>query len=225
MALVKKGSIDFPKIQPGGSIVVNNDGTIESSLTYKAESLDDLLEIGDLHPYDTRMECYQKAITYNSLGYITCQASFFGIEGATTARQLTYTGGTNSDPIEVHPAFESIIAGTASAPKNDAIFDEDTEEFIGFSKGELQGVQYYLTPTSTITLTYWTQSAPDIKLLQIQSRPPGTEGLILPNVENWLLVAAPVRNVGSYYQISEQWLGSADRANDVKGWSPEIYYQ
>ena len=208
--------------QPGRTIIKKNDGTFEGNITFKSDSKTDFPEIGDLHPDNGNLECYNLAVTSNSLGLYTCQASYFGIEGSKTDPQVQYTGGSQSEPIETFPDFNLTVtglAGTAANPNNDAVFDEETGEFIGFMDGELQGVQYYLVPSNTISVTYWQDTPPEVELMLIRSRPPGTQSFILPPVANWLLTASPVRSVGNFYQVSETWLGSAPGV----GWNSAIY--
>ena len=225
MARVDKGSTLLESVmQPDRSIVEKNDGTLEGSIIFKSTDADNFPEIDDLHPDDDRLECYNKALTYNSNGLITCQASYFGI--IRSIYQISYTGGSNSDPIETHKDFTATIGGTAALPKNDASFDEDTEEFLGFPKGDLQGVQYYLTSSNTLTISYWMDSPPNLSsIMSVVNDPQSVGSRVVTNplelpvlVRNWLMVSIPVRRVGNFFQVTEQWMGSGE-----DGWNNKIY--
>lgn len=225
MARVKKGdALTDAIMQPDRSIVEKNDGTLEGSITFKSDDVENFPDIDDLHPDDDRLECYNKTITYNANGLITCQASYFGI--IPSVYQISYTGGSNSDPIETHKNFTASIGGSADLPKNDASFDDDTGEFLGFPTGDLQGVQYYLTSSNTLTISYWMDDTPNLDaVMSVVSNPQTVAGRVVVNplalptlVKNWLMVAIPVRRVGNFYQVTEQWMGSGE-----DGWKPLIY--
>ena len=240
MAIVIKGSdLSTPEMQPDRSIVEKNDGTLEGVVIFKGSSdvpypSDSSTPSGiwpaieDTHPDDDRLECYNLAFTEGPNGITTCQASYFGV--VPSQYQVSYTGGSNSEPIETHPNFTS-LAGTASSPNNDAEWDEETGEFIGFTDGQFQGIEYYLTPSNTLTISYWLDQAPNLTALMSVYRNPltlgsgsdagreDTSGIVLPsNVLNWLLVSIPTRKVGNFYQVTEEWIGSG-----LRGWNTLIY--
>jgi len=230
MARVIKGEIEDIFIQPDRSINEKNDGTLEGQVVYKCqkEQESDLPVIGTPHPDTTLMECYNISKTHNSNGLITATASFFGLTASQTDPVISYSGGNNQEPIETHPDFITELAGTSSAPKNGAIFD-DNGEFLRFGGGAqdtneppFRGVEYYLTPSTQITLSYWTDKVPTLKdRLHIYDKISGVSGQELktpPDVENFLLLDTPYRQVGSYYQVTEQYLGSGP-----DGWNEKIY--
>ena len=220
---ISKGASITAKVRQADSgIVINSDDTMEAAITWRAVAKDDLPIVGELHPDSDKLECYNTTYTYNSLGYVTCAASYFGITGTVTTKQVSYTGGGSSEPIETYPGFSGNVfglGGNVGNPNNGAFFDEETGQFLGFASGSLQGIQYYLTPSNTLTISYWMDSAPTVNLMQTAGIPPGSESLVLPDVPNWLLISSPVKNVGSVYQVTEQWLGSGPR-----GWNSYIYY-
>lgn len=241
--MIKGDDLKDPVMQPDRSIVEKNDGTIEGVVVFKAEKnlrssgnrwwgrdrvYDKFPEINDEHPDDDRLQCYNLAFTNNPNGIITCQASYFGV--IPSQYQVSYTGGSNSEPIETHPNF-AYLAGTVSNPKPNAKWDTETGEFISFTDGEYQGLEYYLTPSNTLSITYWLDRTPNLKaLMSVYGNPltlateddegrENTSGIVLPNVKSWLLVSIPTRKVGNFYQVTEQWIGSGN----LKGWNKLIY--
>lgn len=211
-------------IQPNRSITEKNDGTLEGSVVLRCEKNKEsqLPEIGDTHPDDDRLEMYQFSKVYQSTGIVEMTGSFFGLISSETEPEISYSGGQNNDPIDTHPSFE-VFAGTPAAPLNGAKFDADSEEFIGFfesaSAGEpnFRGTQYYLTPSSLITLSYWTDSVPTLK--KRMSVHDEVSGFKKPDdVKDFLLVDTPYRQVGSFYQVTEQYIGSGPN-----GINREIY--
>jgi len=217
-------------IQPDRSVNETNDGTLEGRVTYRCDKEDEALlpQIGDEHPDDSRLECYNVSKSYNSNGLVTATLSFFGIaQTPETEPVISYTGGQNNDPIETHPNFAD-FAGTADVPLNGASFDDDGR-FTGFLEDtyddttpQFRGLEYYLTPSTQITVSYWTDKVPNLKTrLQVYTKIPGVGGrdLKVPeDVENFLLLDTPFRQVGAFYQVTEQWLGSGPQ-----GWNTEVY--
>lgn len=218
--------LDEPIKQADSSFSIKNDGTIEATTTYKTESqyIDSLPQVGDEHPEDSRIKCYERRITYDSLDLITCACSYFGIAAKKQSDPtFDYVGGVNSDPIETHNRFNN-IAGDSTTPQNGARFDEQTNEFLGFAgadAGKFAGVSNFLTPAVNVNVTYWTTEKPDLSLRMKQYDVPEIGKDIfrkMPTVKNYLLVDMPYRQVGDLYQVTEQYMGSGDR-----GWIPKIY--
>ena len=211
--------------QTDSSYVIKNDGTIEASLTFTVDKANMYLlpAIDDKHPEDSRLQCYNKAITYGNLNIITCVCSYFGIAANTTSDpSFDYQGGTSSEPIETHDRFD-VFAGNSAAPKNGAVFEDDGsfKHFAGDGAGSLLGVQYYLTPAVNVSVTYWTTKKPNLSnRMTIYKEPEIGKDLFkrVPNVINYLLVDMPYRRVGNLYQVTEQYMGSGSR-----GWNTTIY--
>ena len=223
--MIKKGQLDGAVKQVDSSYVIKNDGTIEASLTFTADvqDIDDFPDIDDDHPDDFRLQCYNKNVTYAAAELVTCTCSYFGIEGTKTEPVVSYDGGTNNDPIETHPGFDT-LGGTLAAPVNGATFDEESGLFVGFTgagAGELLGVQYYLTPANNVSVSYWTTRKPNLnRRMDVVTRPEiGRKTFYKPpNVKNYLLVDMPYRTQGNLYQVTEQYMGSASG-----GWNRTIY--
>lgn len=229
MSRTDKGDIDGNVImQPDRSIGEKNDGTLEGQIVYKCDKqyVSLLPNIGDPHPDDSRLECYDINKTHNSNGLVTATASFFGLTASTTDPVISYSGGQNQEPIETHPDFAN-FAGDVTAPLNGAQFVSDTSaddygQFIGFEGTSFQGIEYYLTPSTNITLSYWTDKAPSLKnrmKIYPYIRGINSSQLRVPSdVDDFLLLDTPYRQVGSFFQVTEQYMGSGP-----DGWNKSIY--
>jgi len=232
------GGIDTQiSLQPGRTINEKNDGTLEGQAIFKCDKsyVDNIPKLKSLHPDDDRLEAYDISKTYNSNGLVTVVVSYFGLTASKTDPVITYSGGQNNEPIETHPNFVK-FAGTVNAPLNGAKFvteGEDRGAFIGFTedtagedaaldKKQFRGIEYYLTPSTQITVSYWQDKVPALKdRLTITKRIKGinSQDLKKPsNVKDFLLLDTPYRQVGSFYQVTEQYLGSGPA-----GWNDEIY--
>jgi hypothetical protein len=228
MSRVTKGELAEVVLQPDRSINEKNDGTLEGQVVYKCDraNVSRLPRIGAPHPDDSRLEAYNISKTYNSSGLVTSTISYFGLISSTTDPVITYSGGQNQEPIETHPNFAE-FAGTVTAPLNGAKFVTDTTEpdygaFIGFTGTSFQGIEYYFTPSTNITLSYWTDKAPSLKnrmKIYPYIRGINTSQLRVPSdVDDFLLLDTPYRQVGSFFQVTEQYLGSGP-----DGWNQSIY--
>ena len=253
MRVIKGNNLQDAVAQPGRTIVESSDGTLEGVVVWKVDSslvpvadstttkilpmvaLGDG-EPGDLHPDDSRLECYNRTLSYGTNGILTCTASYFGLVQSQTDYQLSFTGGTQVDRIETHKDFED-FAGTSAVPLNGAQFDEDTGEFIAFTEftdggadvsnsGEFSnflGVQNYLVPSTTITLSWWQDSVPrPSKLAVVTDTLPRVEDTRKPKgVKNFLLINETYNQVGNFYQVTQNYLGSS--VDGGKGWNKTIY--
>jgi hypothetical protein len=169
-----------------------------------------------LHPRDTRLVCESLSLTYKTLGKAEIVASYIGLNQDPTIPRVEFAGGSGQDPIETHPDFVK-FAGTIDDPKNNARFDDETGEFIGFFNGELQGVTSYIVPSTIVNLTYYTTSVPSLERVgKIKSSLPNFRRP--PNVKNYLLMAMPYRQIANIYAVTEQYLGSGEG-----GWNKKIY--
>lgn len=229
-------------MQTGRTIIENQDGTMEGTVTWKADSTDlnaksvDSSDIfpkiatndgrpGDIHPDDDRLECYNRTITFGSHNIATCVASYFGLKESETPPTITFTGGVTTEPIETHPNFKTF--GTQA---NGAQFDDD-DRFLRFSifvggtdnrkdSANFYGVTSYLTPSTNITLSWWSTRKPTpSKLASITPFLPKEARARKPTgVADYLLLSESIKQVGNFYQITQQYMGSI-----LSGWNPEIY--
>lgn len=213
MAIKIKGSIgeNGYAIQPGFSLTEKNDGTIEGQVVFICDrsNFNNLPQIGSAHPTDTRCELYNREISYLTLDRIQMTGSYFGLVADETEAIINYTPNTNQEPITSHPEFEE-FAGTAEDPINGATFDEDTGEFLGFydlAVKDLFGVMYYLTPATILSRTYWTKSVPSLN--KRMKRISTIKNFRKPeDCKEFLIVDYPYRQIGSFYQVTEQIMGS-----------------
>ncbi len=222
MAVIKKGrTTGSYTIQPGYSLVEKNDGSIEGTVVYECDraQVASLPRIGSAHPSDSRCECYNRVAEYTGLEKVRMTASYFGLIASKTQAVLDCTTNADREPIETHPDF-STLAGTKDSPANGAEFDEETGEFLGFfdpDVTELYGARSYFTPSTMVSLSYWQNSVPSMrKLMSISSSIPGFKKP--DGVKDFLLIGMPYRQIGSFYQVTEQYLGSGPN-----GWSNKIY--
>lgn len=228
MAIKTKGDIkDYyvngVVMQPGFELTYKNDGTIEGQVVFECavENERNLPGLGYVHPRDSRCECYTFSKRYLPLNKIQMTASFFGLTSSTTDSIISYTPNTNQDSVTSHPDFKE-FAGTSGEPKNGAKFDDETGEFLGFfdpDKKDLFGVEYYLTPATLLSTTHWQRSVPRLsKRMTIRS---SISGFNKPSgVKEFMLLDSPYRQVGSFYQVTEQWMGSGPA-----GFSRKLYPQ
>lgn len=226
MPLQKKGSVtefyaDGVAIQPNYSLVEKNDGTIEGNVIFECDVsyFANLPRMKSAHPRESRCEIYNREITYMGLKKVRLTASYFGLVSSKTDPIISYTPNTDKEPIETHPLFQE-FAGTRSSPKNGAKFDDDTGEFLGFydqSIKDLFGTAHYLVPATMVSLTYWQSSVPSLtKRMSIKA---SISGFRKPSdVKDFLLLDIPYRQIGSFYQVTEQYLGSGPN-----GFSKKIY--
>lgn len=149
--------------------------------------------------------------------------SYFGLQSRKTDPIINYTPNTNQDSVTSHPDF-SAFAGTADSPNtgNGATWNEETGEFLGFfnpAVTDLFGAEFYLSPASLLTLSYWTDRVPTLKQrMLIQT---DVQGFKKPaDVAELMLLDTPYRQVGSFYQVTEQWMGSGPN-----GFSRKLYPQ
>lgn len=221
MSIKIKGKIVGVQIQPDYTLTEKNDGTIEGTVDFICDisNFASLPRMGAPHPREPRCEIYNRDITYLPLDRVKLTASYFGLIAPKTNPTLAYSPNTDKESIETHPLFQE-FGGTKASPKNGAKFDSETGEFLGFydqTIKDLFGVRHYLTPSTMVALTYWTSSVPSInKRMTIRSSVPGFRKP--SDVKDFLLLDIPYRQIGSFYQVTEQYLGSGPN-----GWSEKIY--
>ena len=225
MALIKHGD-DGLFIQPNRTISEKEDGTLSGSVLYEGTQGDFLPNIGSPHPDDTRLELVEGTRTYMPNGKIQLQASYFGLVSSTTTKAISYAGSQGSDPIEAHPNFNYFAGPTnKGGGLNGAQFETEVNpdgdeyyRFLGFfGGGDFSGVSSYLTAGTQVSVTYWTDKIPKLnnRMTIVQKIPGFTTP---PDVGNFLFLDSPYRQVGSFYQVTEQYLGSGQR-----GWNALIY--
>ena len=242
MRVDKGDNIVVAVMQPGRTIVESQEGTLEGSVTWKADVGDLTPETvdssnlfptiattngdpGSNHPDDDRLECYNRTITFGNNNIATCVASYFGLTLPQTAQTMSFTGGVTTEPIETHPNFSTF--GTAA---NGAQFDDDGR-FLRFSEfvsgstnsgtsANFYGVTSYLMPATNITISWWSNAKPTpSKLATVTSFLPYEANVRKPKgVKDFLLLSESIKQVGNFYEITHQYMGSVS-----PGWSTKIY--
>jgi len=106
--LITKGDATGLILQPGATVSVKIDETVEASASYKATASADLEfedydppALGDDHPFEKSAKCYNITETLNQAGIITYDCAYFGLLGERKRSELeiAYSGGTSSDPL------------------------------------------------------------------------------------------------------------------------------
>tara|TARA_B100000927_G_scaffold285570_1_gene275836 strand:+ start:256 stop:948 length:693 start_codon:yes stop_codon:yes gene_type:complete len=181
------------------------------------------VQVGDSHPIDPIAMAYKWGYRFDVGGYIITEVDYIGLQSGPTNYYVEYTGTVQEEPIETHDKFVSDIGGTVSNPKNQAIFDAKTGEFIGFpgnAPNDLGGVKGYLSPSITARVTYYAYGPKkgNINDLGNKSNPP----VNLPKHQsgaNWLLVGVSFREFATItVQVTEEYMLSGR-----KGWNDLIY--
>lgn len=225
MALQKQGNIrDYyangVAIQPGYKLTEKDDGTIAGTVNFECDRDDvgRLPQVGSSHPADSRAELYAREITYLGLNKASMSGSYFGLTSSKTDPVITNGGNADREALETHNDFLT-MAGTEGNELNGAEFDPDTGEFLGFfdSSNDLFGARYYFKAATAVSSSYWTRSEP--KLKKLMTIVPSIPGYTPPEgVKDFLLLSVPYRQVGSHYQVTENFLGSGEA-----GWNTTIY--
>lgn len=226
MSIKKVGRVesyytDGVVIHPDYSLTIANDGTITGTVVYSCDVklISRLPKMNSLHPRDSRCEAYNLDLTYKGLNRVELVVSYFGLTSPKTTPIISYSPNTDRSTIETHPDFTS-FAGTKEEPKNGAKFDDETGEFLGFfdpKNKDLYGVRNYYTSATIVQVSYWQSNVPSVsRRMSIVSSIPGFRKP--SDVRNFLLTDIPYRQIGSFYNITEQYLGSGPN-----GWSRTIY--
>lgn len=239
MARLYKGNELVSAIaQPDRSVTENADGTMEGEVTWiidassvspraasqlAAESLPKVsgacsqCSPGDTHPDDERLECYERLIEYGAGNIITCKASYFGL-WQPNKKIIDYKGNTSVVPINKHPNWESIAQYAVLDPIGLFIGFQDFEATDG-DYVNLYGTSDYMVAGSSITVSYWMETQPIPRRVGTISDPSSEPGFPeLPGVKDFLLINQTYRQIGSFYQISEEYLASGE-----EGWNTIIY--
>lgn len=163
-------------------------------------------------------------------GFLIITGEYCGIFGGATPAVYEACYASSEESIQTHPNFVSTLAGTASNPKNGAIFldfetglasSDDTRgvfrEFrttIGTARNPLAGVTSFLSPQVTVRKTQMSLSpvsAVGVGTIQPPGAPVAISG-------NWLKTGASFIQRGRVYANTEEW-----RSSGRNQWNEDIY--
>jgi len=225
MPKVVKGNLSGLILQPNWSLLYKQDGSIQGRCVFKCPASDgigNIPPIGTPHPKKNDAKSYdaELVVTENEIAVIT--VDYIGLH-TPQPYQIEYIGTVGEEPIETHPKFVSSIGGTAASPKNNAKFDAETGEFIGFpadAPNKLGGVRGYLAPSSVVRVSYYTASAlSGLSDLGEKQSPPYLGFISIGGSKNWLKTNWSRRDFGTFlYQITEEYTLSGK-----DGWNTLIY--
>lgn len=208
--------------QPGSKLSYKQDGSLEGLLLLEGDAAfrNARPQINDRHPDDPRAVCYNCDVENLKNGKIRVTAAFIGVTNDPTPWFREGQASLDKESIVTHPDFISKIGGTASSPKNKALFDPETKEFIGFetdAPNDLGGVDSWFVPSVLYRFTRWTYQQPEFNDLGKIDTPP--IAIRRPsNVKNFLAWSATYREIGQLFQVTLELAGSGP-----KGWNPIIY--
>ena len=220
MPLIKHGD---PKrfLQPGSEVSEDENGLLSGTCLYEGDIayLGTIPRMGQLHPYDLRLSVYKRQISRIANSKFRATINYIGVTADPTPMFIEHPGGSGQDPIQTHPKFTD-FAGTPASPKNGALFDTETGDFIGFtnSSNKFFGVTSYIVPSVMVNLSFYTHYVPDLGYVG-ETYDWNVPNLIRPpNVKDFLLLGMPYRQIGNLFQVTHQILGSGP-----DGWNRSIY--
>lgn len=195
--------------------------------------MDLLPQIGEVHPRAPWMKIEDRDITF-SAGRWLVDCSYVGADVIDSVPVHELQRNTNTEPIETHQDFVSLIAGKPSAPLNGALFvDEDGNPTADDKRGIfhrfrlvlesgernlLAGTTGFLSPSNTLWTKSWTSKTKPTdggnvgKIDTPEGGPPSYAGC------DWLYVGMQYTERQDVYSIRKVWMLSAKG-----GWNPLIY--
>lgn len=220
-------------IQPGWELVTDRFGLVTGQVRFKVtpKKWQSFPRVGSAHP--GAGFCFmdrRKVVT--SPGFWTIVGDYTGVEVEASDKVFELQRSTRQEPIETHPEFVTQIGGKPSAPKNGAIFVDETgfptsddeigvfENFrisIDGSRNPLAGADSYLAPTNTVWTAQWTSRAkpsPGANVGKIDNSPTGGP----PDYGDgwsWLYTGLAYTERAGAYSARESWL--------LGRWIPTVY--
>lgn len=192
-----------------------------------------VLRNGSAHPRFTSMALSRRSGARSTPGFWAVSYTFEGFLFELPTPVYELQASLDQDPIQSHPDFHTVIAGTPAAPLNGAVFlDPETNlptddnikgvfrEFAATLAGERNpkaGIESYLVPGAEWRETSFAVSDPtelsDLGTIDTPSGPnPTLSG------RNWLAWSETYQKRGYIYQISKVW-----KLSGRNGFDPEIY--
>jgi hypothetical protein len=185
------------------------------------------------HPRFSNMLLSRRSGSRNEPGYMTVSYLFEGfLDEAPEEPTYELLGSLSQEPIQTHPDFSTVIAGTPNDAKNGAIFvDPQTrlqseasnavfKEFLNSPEPGSQskaGVDSYLEPSVEWRETKFQKTRPNsvTDLGNIQD-PAGNPPDLAPR--DWIVWSYSYIRRGALYQVTTTW-----RMSGRNGWDPDIY--
>lgn len=190
--------------------------------------------LNSMHPHANFCLAERQRVNFTP-GLWTVYIDYAGANVEETEPVYELSPGTGNEPIETHDKFVSTLAGTASSPKNGAVFvngdgekttDNELGVFDRFSHtvsggafNPFSGVKEYITANNTVWTKSWTRkNAPSAGTRIIKIAEPDGPNPSYGGKYNWLEMPTSYVKRGGAYACETRWLLSG-RA----GWNTEIY--
>lgn len=225
MEIVKGNQILGLVRKSGDTLTQQSDGTWLSECYYTCRWAD-VVRLSPLrnvahHPDFPQLicnSCYTKRLIPGTFAEMrVTYRGFFGDPyrlGQDTSKD-ELSSGLSEEPIETHPDFITVLAGTLGHELNDAEFNADGsfKQFKLTSK--YAGVKSYKVPTVVYRSVRPTNFAPaDVGNVGVISSAP----VAAPSGRNWLYAGKTWSRDGGVYTVNEEWILSGPR-----GWDSDIY--
>lgn len=235
-------------LQAAHDVQVDRAGLYTGTCVFRVHPslMTDIPGIGASHPIfvDLTAEKIRLAFTPGLWTVYVDYAGFPEGSGDESDPYYELSVGVGTEPIETHPDFGTVLAGTPAKPENGAVFVNPKDgivtismvpgnyefskfaEFSGEEGDKIEGNPYaglksYLTANNTVWTKSWTQrSQPDdddeaLPLVVVKS-PPGDA----PKYKNhnWLQHPVCYQKRGNAYSCTQRWLLSGPQ-----GWNLRVY--
>ncbi len=202
--------------QPGSKLKVSRDGIAVLNETYKGNFADffgsSLTVAGTNHPEFPYLSVWSSELVESTAGIGILSVEY---RGADTIPAPTYSldRSLSNEPLATNPKWVSDIAGKPSAPLNGAIFidpttglqttDDSIGQFKGWAIGSpFDGVEDYLCPGSTWTVSYVDYSPPDLSGVGTIQTPDGPCPAAPANYF-WLFAGGSSSQQGTVYRCEK----------------------
>jgi hypothetical protein len=220
MALIKHGSPNLV-LQPGSEVSEDENGLLTGTCVYEGDIAYSgfIPRLGQLHPYDYRLSVYKRQVSRIGTQKVRATINYIGVSADPTPMFIEHPGGSGQDPIQTHPNFTE-FAGVPSSPLNGAYFDPESGDFVGFTDPDSKffGTSSYIVPSVMVNLSFYTHYVPDLGYVGTPYDWSVPNLIRPPNVQDFLLIGAPYRQIGNLFQVTHQILGSGP-----DGWNRSIY--
>lgn len=243
-----KYGTDNAVYQPSWSLTEDGRGLLEGnvSIRYTGDPKvpkninGQLPKRGDAHKWNPRLKCYKSQTQYGPNGSIVITAEYIGLLQDPTIPEVSTSGSTSSNNVQLHPAFPDLAmsqAPTAANPQYkfkpyvDTVNNnrKDFERFNCTTAPEgLRGADSYLAPRCNVQVTFYTSNIGVANkylssLGTISDKPQGGSGDVnnvpLASGGNYILTSCSVSQYGTIYKISAEWMQS----EQAHKWTPLLY--